>query len=145
MSGGTRSGTTPTPPQVSDDSSEVSYRTLVTNHHPFTHLYLPYHPVIGCADILFTYWALHLTCHKVFIRLSCGCVHSSYLMSVCCIRSLSRLYLDQRAQPLARPTGRTWHLSWSDQVSWPRGQVILKAVAGRCSLVHLQYIEVHFC
>uniref|UniRef100_A0A8C7HUU9 Eukaryotic translation initiation factor 4 gamma 1 n=1 Tax=Oncorhynchus kisutch TaxID=8019 RepID=A0A8C7HUU9_ONCKI len=28
MSGGTRSGTTPTPPQVSDDSSEVSYRTL---------------------------------------------------------------------------------------------------------------------
>uniref|UniRef100_A0A8C7IK53 Eukaryotic translation initiation factor 4 gamma 1 n=1 Tax=Oncorhynchus kisutch TaxID=8019 RepID=A0A8C7IK53_ONCKI len=56
MSGGTRSGTTPTPPQVSDDSSEVSYRTLVTNHHPFTHLYLPYHPVIGCADILFTYW-----------------------------------------------------------------------------------------
>uniref|UniRef100_A0A8C7ISA4 Eukaryotic translation initiation factor 4 gamma 1 n=1 Tax=Oncorhynchus kisutch TaxID=8019 RepID=A0A8C7ISA4_ONCKI len=47
MSGGTRSGTTPTPPQVSDDSSEVSYRTLVTNHHPFTHLYLPYHPVIG--------------------------------------------------------------------------------------------------
>uniref|UniRef100_A0A673VZR5 Eukaryotic translation initiation factor 4 gamma 1 n=1 Tax=Salmo trutta TaxID=8032 RepID=A0A673VZR5_SALTR len=38
MSGGTRSGTTPTPPQVSDDSSEVSYHTLVTNHHPFTHL-----------------------------------------------------------------------------------------------------------
>uniref|UniRef100_A0A673YRD3 Eukaryotic translation initiation factor 4 gamma 1 n=1 Tax=Salmo trutta TaxID=8032 RepID=A0A673YRD3_SALTR len=28
MSGGTRSGTTPTPPQVSDDSSEVSYHTL---------------------------------------------------------------------------------------------------------------------
>uniref|UniRef100_A0A8C8JZK3 Eukaryotic translation initiation factor 4 gamma 1 n=1 Tax=Oncorhynchus tshawytscha TaxID=74940 RepID=A0A8C8JZK3_ONCTS len=81
MSGGTRSGTTPTPPQVSDDSSEVSYRTLVTNHHPFTHLYLPYHPVIGCADILFTYWVLYLTCHKVFIRLSYGCVHSSYLMS----------------------------------------------------------------
>uniref|UniRef100_A0A8C8IMY0 Eukaryotic translation initiation factor 4 gamma 1 n=1 Tax=Oncorhynchus tshawytscha TaxID=74940 RepID=A0A8C8IMY0_ONCTS len=76
MSGGTRSGTTPTPPQVSDDSSEVSYRTLVTNHHPFTHLYLPYHPVIGCADILFTYWVLYLTCHKVFIRLSYGCVHS---------------------------------------------------------------------
>uniref|UniRef100_A0AAZ3RD57 Eukaryotic translation initiation factor 4 gamma 1 n=1 Tax=Oncorhynchus tshawytscha TaxID=74940 RepID=A0AAZ3RD57_ONCTS len=77
MSGGTRSGTTPTPPQVSDDSSEVSYRTLVTNHHPFTHLYLPYHPVIGCADILFTYWVLYLTCHKVFIRLSYGCVHST--------------------------------------------------------------------
>lgn len=36
MSGGTRSGSTPTPPQVSDDSSEVSYHTLVTNHHPVT-------------------------------------------------------------------------------------------------------------
>uniref|UniRef100_A0A8C8IFP3 Eukaryotic translation initiation factor 4 gamma 1 n=1 Tax=Oncorhynchus tshawytscha TaxID=74940 RepID=A0A8C8IFP3_ONCTS len=36
MSGGTRSGTTPTPPQVSDDSSEVSYRTLVCSHEPPT-------------------------------------------------------------------------------------------------------------
>lgn len=93
MSGGTRSGSTPTPPQVSDDSSEVSYHTLVTNHHPFTQLC--YYTVTYLFNMKMSAHPLFLTCHKAVIWL-CPLEFPNVWVLLFC-PSVS--HLDQRAQP----------------------------------------------